>query len=122
LEVIAQNIANANTTRGPNGLPYQRQEVVFETVMNQKLNPGFGATAQPVSIARIQSDKRAPQYIYNPSHPDADRVTGMVAVPDIKIHEEMADMMTASRSFEANLAVFRNSRALAMQSLAIGKG
>jgi flagellar basal-body rod protein FlgC len=122
LEVIAQNIANANTTRGPNGQPYQRQEVVFQTLMNQKINDGSSASAQPVNIGRIQSDNRPARLLYNPGHPDADPATGMVATPDINIHEEMADMMTASRAFEANLAVFKNSRALAVQSLSIGKG
>jgi flagellar basal-body rod protein FlgC len=122
LEVLAQNIANANTTRGADGKPYQRQQVVFQSVLNDRLNSmtnGELATSR-VEIASIQKDARPPRMVYNPGHPDAD-TQGMVAVPDINIHEEMADLLTASRSFEANLAVIKNARAMAMQTLSIGK-
>jgi flagellar basal-body rod protein FlgC len=122
LEVIAQNIANANTTRGPDGKPYQRQQVVFQSVLNDRLNTpaGSGTDSYNVEVSAIQKDGRAPRLVYNPGHPDADP-QGMVAVPDINIHEEMADLLTASRAFEANLAVVKNARAMAMQSLSIGK-
>ncbi|HMJ91375.1 MAG TPA: flagellar basal body rod C-terminal domain-containing protein, partial [Candidatus Acidoferrum sp.] len=63
---------------------------------------------------------RPPHLVLNPGHPDAD-AQGMVAMPNVNIHEEMADMIVASRSFEANLAVIKNSRMLALQALAIGK-
>ena len=121
LEVIAQNIANANTTRGPDGRPYQRQQVVFETVLNQQRSSQSGS-AQPLSIqvARVQKDSRPPRLVHSPGHPDAD-AHGDVAVPNIEIHEEMADLLTASRAFEANLAVVKNSKALALQALSIGK-
>jgi flagellar basal-body rod protein FlgC len=59
--------------------------------------------------------------VYNPGHPDADPETGMVAMPNVNIHEEMADMIVASRAYEANLAVVRNARAMAVQTLQIGK-
>jgi flagellar basal-body rod protein FlgC len=58
--------------------------------------------------------------VYNPAHPDAN-AQGMVAMPDINIHEEMVDMIASSRAFEANLAVVKNSRTMAMQALSIGK-
>jgi flagellar basal-body rod protein FlgC len=58
--------------------------------------------------------------VFNPSHAEAD-ANGMVAMPDINVHEEMADLITASRAFEANLAVVRNARTMALQTLAIGK-
>ena len=122
LEVIAQNIANANTTRGPDGKAYQRQQVVFQSVLNDRLNTpaGSGTDSYNVEVAAIQKDGRAPRLVYNPGHPDAD-AQGMVAVPDINIHEEMADLLTASRAFEANLAVVKNARSMAMQALSIGK-
>ena len=122
LEVIAQNIANANTTRGPDGKAYQRQQVVFQSVLNDRLNmaAGTGTDSYKVEVGAIQKDGRAARLVYNPGHPDADG-QGMVAVPDINIHEEMADLLTASRAFEANLAVVKNSRAMALQTLAIGK-
>ena len=121
MEVISQNIANANTARGADGLPYQRQQVVFETLLDQQPggNPG-GIGATGVQVARIEKDQRAPRMVFNPGHKDADS-NGMIAMPDINIHEEMADLITAQRAFEANLAVVRNARTMAMQTLAIGK-
>ena len=121
MDVVSENIANADTTKGLDGKPYQRQQVVFESVLSAKQafdTPGSGARS--VQIARIQKDTRPPRMIYNPSHPDANS-QGMVAMPDINIHEEMVDMITSSRAFEANLAVVKNARTMAMQSLSIGK-
>ncbi|KAB2647402.1 MAG: flagellar basal body rod protein FlgC [Verrucomicrobia bacterium] len=122
MEVISQNIANANTTRGVDGLPYKRQQVVFETLLNQKFTDASGA-ANPtgIQVARIEKDQRPPRMVFEPGHRDADPTTGMVAYPDINIHEEMADLITAQRAFEANLAVVRNAKAMAMQTLSIGK-
>lgn len=121
MEVISQNIANANTTRGVDGLPYQRQQVVFETLLNQQTGSDpSSVTGSGVQVARIEKDHRAPRMVFDPSHKDADS-NGMVAMPDINIHEEMADLISAQRAFEANLAVVRNARTMAMQTLAIGK-
>lgn len=120
LDVIAENIANANTTHGPDGKPYQRQVVVFETAMQQAMNTDGSAATPGLQVARIEKDPRAPLQVYDPGNPDAN-AKGMVAMPNINIHEEMADMISASRTFEANLAVVKNARAMAMQTLAIGK-
>jgi flagellar basal-body rod protein FlgC len=117
LQVVSQNIAQANTTRGPDGKPYQRQQVQFESVLSDAQQAG---SAQKVQVAKIVSDQRPPRMVYNPGHPDAD-AQGMVGYPDINIHEEMADLITASRAFEANLAVVRNAKSMAMQTLSIGK-
>jgi flagellar basal-body rod protein FlgC len=121
MDVISQNIANANTTHGVGGKPYERQQVVFETMLNQQqqLDPA-GNQMPEVRIARIEKDSRPPQLVYSPGHPDADK-DGMVAMPNVNIHEEMADLITSSRSFEANLAVLKNARTMALQTLAIGK-
>jgi len=115
MEVISQNIANVNTTRDTDGNPYQRQQVVFESVLQQQ-----GGQSQGVQVASVQTDKRPPRLVFNPGHPDAN-AAGMVAVPDINIHEEMADLIASSRSFEANLAVVKNGRTMAMQALSIGR-
>lgn len=120
MEVIAQNIANANTTRDVNGLPYERQQVVFETVLNARQAAGRSTGPAEVQVARIEKDPRPPRLVFNPGHPDAD-AQGMVAMPAINIHEEMADLIASSRTFEANLAVVKNARAMALQTLAIGK-
>ena len=121
MEVISQNIANANTTHDVDGKPYQRQQVVFEKVLSQQQGlPAFGAGETSVQVARIEKDRRPPNLVFNPGHPDAD-ANGMVAMPNISIHEEMADLIVSSRAFEANLAVVRNARTLALQTLSIGK-
>lgn len=120
MEVISQNIANVNTTRTSDGTPYRRELVVFENVLNRQLgSDGQGATAS-VNVARIEKDPRPANMIYNPTHPDAN-VQGMVAMPNINVHEEMADLIASSRSFEANLAVIKTAKNMAMQTLSIGK-
>ncbi len=117
LEVISQNIANANVTRAADGQPYQRQQVVFQTILDQAAqSAGNGG----VRIARVDKDTRPFTLVYNPGHPDADP-SGMVKMPNVNVHEEMADLISASRSFEANLAVIKNARAMAIQTLSIGK-
>jgi flagellar basal-body rod protein FlgC len=121
LEVIAQNIANSNTTRGLDGHPYQRQQVVFETAL--QCAQGKDGNAVPGSrpqVSRIQKDSRPGPTVFQPGHPDAD-ANGMVQLPNVNIYSEMADMIVASRTYEANVAVFKNGRAMAMQALSIGK-
>jgi flagellar basal-body rod protein FlgC len=120
LDVISENIANANNTRGLNGKPYQRQVVVFETALQQAMNGETGSLVPTLHVARIDKDTRPSQLVYEPGSPDAD-ARGMVAMPNVNIHEEMADLINASRSFEANLAVVKNARQMAMQALAIGR-
>lgn len=121
LEVIAQNIANANTTKTPDGTPYQRKVVRFETVLQDTLAAGAETAPQTVRAVRVMSDARPPQMIFQPGHPDADPETNLVAYPNVNIHEEMADMIAATRAYEANLAVIKNARALALQTLSIGR-
>jgi len=120
LDVISENIANANNTRGLDGKPYQRQVVVFESALQQAMNGDAGSPAPSLQIARIEKDNRPAEMIYDPGNPDADE-QGMVAMPNVNIHEEMADLINASRSFEANLAVVKSARQMAVQTLAIGK-
>ena len=121
MDIISQNIANVNTTKGADGKPYQRQEVVFESVLRAQQEAGNPAAgSKTVQIARVQRDARPPRMVYNPGHPDAN-AKGMVAMPDINIHGEMVDMIASSRSYEANLAVVKNARAIAMQALSIGR-
>ena len=121
MDVISENIANVNTTKGLNGKPYQRQQVVFESVLSaQQASASGGSTPQTTQVVRIAKDTRPPRLVYNPSHPDAN-AQGMVALPNINIHEEMVDMIASSRSYEANLAVVKNARTMAMEDLSIGK-
>jgi flagellar basal-body rod protein FlgC len=120
LDIIAENIANAHTTHGPDGKPYQRQVVVFESALQQAMNSDNPSQAPALKIARVEKDTRPPISIFEPGNPEAD-ANGMVATPNINVNEEMADMISASRAFEANLAVVKNARSMAMQTLAISK-
>lgn len=121
LDIVAQNIANAQTTRGPDGQPYHRKVVSFETelVRRSGFQPG-GPTLQSVRVSAITDDKSEGQSLYDPQHPDA-TADGYVKMPNVNMAYEMVDLMTASRAYEANLSVVRNARQMAMRALEIGK-
>jgi flagellar basal-body rod protein FlgC len=119
LDVISQNIANAHTTRDVDGKPYQRRVVIFENELNQAMS-GDASALPTMHVARVERDQRGPLKVFDPGNPEADK-NGMVSLPNINIHEEMADLITASRTFEANLAVVKNARSMAMQTLAMGR-
>ncbi|MFM8983094.1 MAG: flagellar basal body rod protein FlgC [Spartobacteria bacterium] len=116
VDITSQNIANAHTTQGLDGKPYQRRVVAFESVLNEQMGPNM----QGVRISDIKRDQSPGEVIYNPEHPHADE-EGNVQMPNVNIAYEMVDMVTASRSYEANLAVVRNARQMANQALAIGR-
>lgn len=117
LDIVAQNIANAQTTRTPNGGPYQRQVVSFETELQRRTD---GTALQSVHVAGITPDRSAGQHIYNPQHPDAD-AQGFVTMPNVNLAFEMVDLISASRAYEANLSVAKNARNIALKALEIGK-
>lgn len=119
LDVVAQNIANAQTTRTARGGPYERQVVSFETELIR--NQGStGAGLQSVRVAQVTTDHSPGQQVYNPQHPDAG-ADGLVTMPNVNISQEMVDLITASRTYEANLSVVKNARQMAMRTLDIGK-
>jgi flagellar basal-body rod protein FlgC len=118
LDVVAQNIANAQTTRGPNGQPFSRQVVSFETELVRRATGG--APLQTVRVASITADKSQGEQVYNPQHPDAGP-DGLVQMPNVNLSYEMVDLITASRAYEANLSVVKNARQMAMKALEIGK-
>ena len=121
LEVISQNIANANVTKTEEGTPYQRQVVKFETVLEEKLGAKHDGIPQMLKVAEVIGDGKPPKMLYLPDHPDANKETGLVAYPNVNIHQEMADMIAATRSFEANLAVIKNARAMTIDTLSLGR-
>lgn len=107
-EVIVQNLANADTTRTPEGGPYRRKDVVFETVdvgdtFSSVLNTQMKDGLTGVGIAEVRTDSDEPLKRYMPGHPDADK-EGYVAVPRINPAEDMVDLMGASRGYQANIA------------------
>jgi flagellar basal-body rod protein FlgC len=117
LDIVAQNIANAQTTRTLAGGPYQRQVVSFET---QLIRQHGGTSLQGVKVGNVTTDRTPGQQVYNPQHPDASP-EGMVTMPNVNLSYEMVDLITASRAYEANLSVVKNSRQMAMKTLDIGK-
>jgi flagellar basal-body rod protein FlgC len=117
LDIVAQNIANAQTTRTASGGPYQRQIVSFETEMVKQLG---GQTLQTVHVSGVTADRTPGQQVYNPQHPDAGP-DGLVTMPNVNLAYEMVDLITASRAYEANLSVVKNARNMAMKTLEIGK-
>ena len=124
MEVIANNIANANSTRTPEGGPYRRQQVVFKAQQADALSAASDNLAdrmQGVSVVGIRQDPSSLQMVYNPGHPDAD-ADGMVAMPNVRIPYEMVDMITASRSYEANLRSIKSFREMAQQMLTLLRG
>jgi flagellar basal-body rod protein FlgC len=117
LDIVAQNIANAQTTRGPDGRPYQRQTVSFQSELIKRTG---GSTLQGVRVASIQPDPTPGQRVYDPQHPDAD-ATGTVTMPNVNLAYEMVDLITATRTYEANLSVVKNAREMALRALDIGR-
>ncbi len=117
LDIVAQNIANAQATRVASGGPYKRQIVSFET---EFVKHAGGPTLQTVRVGGITEDKTPGQQVHNPQHPDAGP-DGMVTMPNVNLSYEMVDLITASRAYEANLSVVKNVRNLAMKTFDIGK-
>lgn len=119
LQSIASNMANARTTRTPEGGPYKRQVPVFNSeAVGEETD--FDTMAQRVIVSEIREDSRPPIRVYDPSHPDAD-LTGYVSYPDINVLQEMVDMMTANRAYEADANAVEATRDMAMQAIQIGR-
>ncbi|HEY3060887.1 MAG TPA: flagellar basal body rod protein FlgC [Chloroflexota bacterium] len=117
MDVIAGNIANADTTR-VNGQrqPYQRQQVVFEPLAQTP-----GAAGGGLQVASIVRDQAPAREVYDPAHPDADPTTGMVAYPNVDTTTEMTDMLSASRAYEANVTVLNSIKQMAQRSIDLGR-
>jgi flagellar basal-body rod protein FlgC len=125
LEVVANNIANAFSTRSANGGPYRRQDVVFAAVLNQQggaAGRGSGKSAAGgVQVAGIVEDMSDFHRIHNPGHPDADG-SGYVNMPNVDLPVEMVNMITASRAYEANLRAMQFFRQMTEQSYSLLRG
>ena len=121
LNLVSSNLANANTTRTEEGGPYKRMRPVFSAMLEGNSEPDTpDASLRGVEVVEIDKDDRPGAIIYDPSHPDADE-DGNVAMPNVNVMEEMVDMMTASRSFEANVQAFTSLKEMVIRSLDIGR-
>jgi flagellar basal-body rod protein FlgC len=126
MNIIAANIANAQTTRTPEGGPYRRRDVIFGALPPQRtFEEELRAQADPyeplhAKVLGVAIDQRPPVLRYDPSHPDANE-DGYVAMPNINPMEEVVNMMLASRSYEANVAAFNATKNMALKALEIGR-
>jgi flagellar basal-body rod protein FlgC len=129
MDLIANNLANINTTRTADGGPYRRRFAVqaerqapFADVLDQAL--GASSTPAPagagVRVVSIQEDQADFKLKYDPTHPDAD-ASGMVRLPNVDLLQEMTDMMMATRIYEANVTAFNAGKAMAQRALEIGR-
>lgn len=121
IEAAISNLANAESTRGPDGGPYRRREVVLAADPVNSFDAAMGrASAVGVRVAGIVEDDAPFQQRYQPSHPDANEA-GFVSLPNVNPSEEVVDMMSAARSYQANLAAIGLVRDLVRQSLELGR-
>ncbi|MDK2810325.1 MAG: flagellar basal-body rod protein FlgC [Petroclostridium sp.] len=127
MDLISQNISNADTTRTEKGTPYRRKVAVFEErdgspSFSQYLSESSKArlNTSGVRVSRIIEDSSPFKRIYNPGHPDADR-DGYVLMPNVDIMTEMVNMISATRSYEANVTAINSTKSMAMKALEIGK-
>jgi flagellar basal-body rod protein FlgC len=124
LNALASNLANARTTRTPEGGPYRRLDPVFQAVpLEERMSgvrndPGASATYM-VEVPEIRQDQSPPQRIFDPSHPDADQA-GFVDLPNVNVVEEMVNLITASRAYESGVTMIQTLKTLAHSALSIG--
>jgi len=125
MNLISSNLANASATRTPEGGPYKRKDAVFsatplESRFGRALDSAAGQQTRQVEVTEIVEDQNPPRMQYDPSHPDAN-AQGYVAMPNVNVVEEMADMISASRSYEANVTAVQAAKSMALKTLEIGK-
>ena len=124
MDVILENMASSNTTRTENGEPYRRKYVVFQEITDDKDFSSFFNKARKspggVRVVRIGTDMSEFKYDYDPSHPDADE-DGYVRYPNVEVVQEMVDMMSAYRAYEANITAINTFKDMAVKTLEIGK-
>lgn len=128
MDVISNNIANAQTTRTPEGGPYRRQMVVmqslsssapFSGVLQNALGTSPASTGGGVAVTGIVKDNSPFKLVYDPTNPDA--VNGYVQMPNVDVTTEMVDMVAASRAYEANVTAFDAGKQMAMTALSLGR-
>jgi len=120
MEVAVSNMANAESTRGPDGHPYRRREVVLESMAIDTQAGASGPQTHGVRVAGVIEDQGEFRRRYEPSHPDAD-ADGFVAAPNVDVPEEMVDMLGAARAYQANLTAIGLIRDTIQKALELAK-
>ncbi|MDH7602692.1 MAG: flagellar basal body rod protein FlgC [Armatimonadota bacterium] len=119
MDAIANNIANAESTRTPDGQPYRRQIVTFRAVYRQVV--GNHVVPAGVAVDGVFEDPTDYKLVYDPGHPDAD-ASGYVRLPNVNVVEEMVDMISATRAYEANITALNAAKSMIATAIEIGKG
>lgn len=124
MDVIASNIANVNTTRTPEGGPYRKREVILSAAYSPTggVIPVAGRSVSPVGVKVLGiTDHEQVRLVNDPSHPDAD-ANGDVAYPDIDLVQEMGNMISAVRAYEASVTAINAAKSMAQKALELGRG
>jgi flagellar basal-body rod protein FlgC len=114
LNVVASNLANADSVTSSNGQPYKAKQVVFSA------EPVDGGTATGVKVVKVAEDEGAPKLVYDPKHPMADD-KGYVAMPNVNVVEEMVNMLSASRSYQTNVETMNAAKTMLLKTLTLGQ-
>ena len=125
MNLISSNLANSNTTRTAEGGPYKRKDAVFSANPQQpSFKDALSQRLEPqnieVQVTEIRDDPRAPITKFDPGHPDADE-QGYITLPNINVVEEMVNMISASRGYEANVTAIRATKEMAADAMEIGR-
>ncbi|MDR1921603.1 MAG: flagellar basal body rod protein FlgC [Candidatus Adiutrix sp.] len=124
MNLVAMNLSHINTTRTPDGGPYRRKVAIFETAPYfsgaRGVRPRLEGELQDCQVREVMEDRRDFKLVYDPSHPDADEF-GYVLMPNINVVEEMVGMISAKRSYEANIAAATAAQSMALKSLELLK-
>lgn len=125
IDLIAKNMANANTTRSTGGMPYRRQMAIFEENKGQAFSEHLKKYSDKfsgggVKISKIVEDDSPFKLVYEPGHPDAD-VNGYLKMPNVDIIKEMVDLISAQRSYDANITAMNASKSMLSKALDIGR-
>lgn len=114
LNVVASNLANADSTTGVNGQPYKAKQVMFSAVQMNS------ADAHGVKVSQVIEDTAPPKMVYDPKHPQADE-NGYVAMPNVNVTEEMVNMISASRAYQNNVDTMNAAKSMLLKTLTIGQ-
>lgn len=125
MNILSSNLANAQSTRTEEGGPYKRKDVVFSAVgvdgpFQSHLDDTMETQLKKPKVVSIHQDMKEPRSVFDPSHPDANE-DGYVKLPNIQVMNEMVNMITATRAYEANATALNESKQMAMKALEIGR-
>ncbi|PIR00526.1 MAG: flagellar basal body rod protein FlgC [Nitrospinae bacterium CG11_big_fil_rev_8_21_14_0_20_45_15] len=125
METISSNLANIETTRTPEGGPYRRKDVVIsamplENEFGSILQNEFGGNIKQALVTDVIEDQSEPKLVFKPDHPDANEA-GYVGMPNIDLMSEMVNMMSATRSFEANVTAINAAKSMALRAIDLGR-